>query len=248
MKKNIEKITYTTNRTVESVIINDEVAIVHIKDVCEDVRTYETYSYIHPNNITTATREFNFTDDENYRGFMFFKKEFVEFYKTYEEPWELEFFIKKFGIDNKHMFKGLTNGKINIDDYIPVEVSFYDNHIYPFVYEGTRQGWFPHMVRYSQACHHITNAKYDLAKVAEFLEKQEREGNVIICRGPYSLVGEPEIIRGIPGYNQYKGETEYINFYTYIDTREEYDNIKKNSFSLYENPKWQKALEPFKIN
>ena len=37
MKKNVEKITYTTNRTVESVIITDSIAIVHIKDVCEGI-------------------------------------------------------------------------------------------------------------------------------------------------------------------------------------------------------------------
>ena len=247
MKKNIEKITYTTNRTVESVIISDDVAIVHIEDVCEGTRTYETYSYVCPNNITTATREFNFKDDENYRGFMFFKKEFLEFYKTYNEPWDLEFFVKEFGIDNKSMYKGLINGRINIKDYIPVQVSYYDNHVYPFVYGEDRYGWFPHMVRYSQACYHVTNAEYDLAKVAEFLKKQEKDGNVIICRGPYSLVGDPEIIRGIPGYNQDEGKTEYINFYTYIDTREEYNDIKKNRFGLYENPKWKKLLEPFKI-
>ena len=32
MKKNVEKLTYVTNRTVESVVITDSIAIVHIKD------------------------------------------------------------------------------------------------------------------------------------------------------------------------------------------------------------------------
>lgn len=249
MKKSVEKITYTTNRTVESVVISDDVAIVHIKDVCEATTTYETYSYIHPDNIATATKEFNFKDDENYRGFMFFKKEFLEFYRTYNEPWDLEFFVEEFGIDNEPMYKGLINGKINIEDYIPVEVSYYDNHIYPFTYGQVRQGWFPHMVRYSMACYHVTNGEYDLEKVAKFLETEEKLGNVVICRGPYSMIGDPEIIRGIPGYNQSDGETEYINFYTYIDTKEEYDSIRiEDRLGLYTNPKWKNLLEPYRIN
>lgn len=248
MKKNVEKLTYVTNRTVESVVITDSIAIVHIKDICEKTKTYEIYNYCHPNNITTSTKEFNFKPDENYKCFMFFKKEFLEFYKTYNEPWDLALFVKEFGVEIKTLWNGLIKGKINIEDYIPVQVSYYDNHVYPFVYGEDRYGWFPHMVRYSIACYHVTNDEYDLDKVAKFLEEQEKEGKIVIQRGPYYSVGDDEIIRGIPGYNQEEGKTEYINFYTYIDTKEEYDSIGTNDFlGLHTNPKWEKLLKPFKI-
>ena len=99
------------------------------------------------------------------------------------------------------------------------------------------------------ACYHVTNGEYDLEKVAKFLETEEKLGNVVICRGPYSMIGDPEIIRGIPGYNQSDEETEYINFYTYIDTKEEYDSIRiEDRLGLYTNPKWRNLLEPYRIS
>lgn len=250
MKKVTDTMDYKIERVVESFILTEDIAIVRVKDVCEGAVITDTIDYCHPNNISKITDQYKYVSDSNYKDLAFMKLEFERKYLTYPEPWNLTALMTEYGIDTKTLWESLVKGTIDIENYIPVQMSFYNSTIYPFVYGKDRYGWFPHMIHYAQSCYHITNYDYDLEKVLDFLLAEERDHQCIIERGSYSWYGDggDVAIREIPSYNVYDTSgTEYINFMCLVNTAEEYEKIQENVNGLNTNVEWKKKLKPFAI-
>lgn len=248
--KNKQSVRFTIFRDVESINITKDIAIVHIQDIYEDKVIDDKLFYCNPKNIQDTINQSTISFDCDYTHLVFMKKEFLDVYSTHSEPQDLAFFRDTYGVDIKAVWDMVHNGSFDIEEYVQVEMSYYDNTIYPFVYGSTMQGWFPHMVPYSWGCYMLTDAEYNLPDVLEFLLEEESKGTIALRRGSYGVWGSGScVIRSIPVYNRCSDdETEYINFLCRVDTAGEFETIKSDvsKTGLRINPKWEKLLEPYK--
>ena len=245
----IKKLSTSTSlyKTLDYMLLTSDISLVHFVVKEDEQVIYDTYMFCHPNNIENILSPGRHSEPEAYHNLMFLHKSFLTDYETYRHPYNLEHFIDDYGKDRKALWEEIISGTLNIEDYLPVEISFYDNTIYPFTYGKERDGWFPHMVKFSQACYMITDEFYDLDKVKEFLLEQEKRGLVSICRedGMYA-VDEEGIICKIPEYNRDEEESSYINFLCRVDDRTTWETIKSDVFGLRRNAFYTDCLKPFR--
>lgn len=233
---------YLVRVKLDSIDIKDNVSILCISKESPS-GTAKQYCYYKTSKLNTISL-LNFEKDKNFNTFAVMKKGFKDYYKQtgfglpgYDEIWE------KFMYKPEKLFNLLKDDKVNIDDLEFIEVSRYDETLYPFVYGKSRTGHIPHMMRYNGKCYMITDYEYDLEKVKEFLLEKEKEGLVRICRGKNLWHRDKEeIICEIPYYNKDReNENYFINFFCLIEDKSQ---IPNDSFSGISYAKeW---LEPFK--
>ena len=229
---------FSVKREIEHAVITDDIAIVHITETVNNEIIRNKSILYHPSKLDELSA-FKIKEDIAYMHTQFMHRDFLQYYKTTNQPNNIKHITETYGIDNNTLFEGIKNNTIDLDDYILTETSFYDYGIYPFKYGETKYGWFPHMRAYSPKCYMVTNAEYDLKRLSEFLQHEESMNNVAIRRGFYS-----EIIQSVPWYNVNNTDgDEYINFLCRVDTKEE-DLAVENDFV---NKKWEKLIEPYKL-
>lgn len=238
-------IKYEIERVLEYAPVTEDISIAHISELHSDTKNKinDIFCYVKSDNISNVLHSFNDYIDKNFNHILFMHKSFIDAYSKSSEPNNLDKFIRNYGITIEQHWD-LVNKNEDVSNYIPVELSYYDNTIYPFTYGKSRDGWFAHMVAYSiPSCYMVTNKDYDLSALATFLKEMEDSGEVCICRGH-----DDEIIQNIPYYNQDVNEcTKYINFLCKVCTSEEYKLMRNGSW-LHINPKYEKLIEQFKLN
>lgn len=243
----IKNTTYLTELNITGLEIKDGISIVCIEKK-GPINTTRSYYYSKTSALENLEEKdfIKFKEDANLNHFVVMKKGFKEFYKhtgfglpEYEQIWD------DYVYNPKELFKDLQNEAVNPEELEFVEVSRYDETIYPFNYGKSRTGILPHMVRYNGYCYMIRDIDYDLEKVKEFLLEKEKEGIVRLKRAKDSFysVDDEGIIREIEGYNKDENSGDrYINFFCLISN----DSPLPSGF-FGEVPYVKEWLEQFKI-
>ena len=233
---------YEVERILEYAPVTEDISIVHISEHRANNRD-NTICYVKSDDISNVLYSFNGYADKNFDNILFMHKSFIDAYDKSSEPYNLDKFIRNYGITIEQHWDLVSNDE-DVSNYIPVELNWEDSTIYPFVYGKSCDGWFPHMVVYcSPSCYMVTDKDYDLSALATFLKEAEDSGEVCILRGH-----DDEIIHNIPTYNRDIDDgNKYINFLCKMHTHEEYKSMHSNPW-LYVNPKYEKLIEQFKLS
>jgi hypothetical protein len=129
-----------------------------------------------------------------------FHKSFLDWYK--DNGFGIGNFIEKVWNDIKSLNVFSTVEQIeNMEDYVLLQYSSYSETAFDL--DGNN---LEHMKPYNHSCYMVTNNKYDLVSLLEFLNQSDKV--VVVSEG----------IEDIPYYNRYEedGDSKFINFYVRV--------------------------------